>query len=152
MPCKGGQRLARFRSWLGIVHSLITTPANVSDVTQAHDLLHGEETMALGDAGYQGVEKRAPTGSKVRWHVAMRPTKRLALSKTPFGRISERIEGLKASVRARGEHPFHIIKNRFGLKRTRYRGLEKNTSQLFTLFGLANLMIAEKQLLHSQVG
>jgi len=42
----------------GLTHAVVTTAANVSDVTQAHALLHGDETMAFGDAGYQGVGKR----------------------------------------------------------------------------------------------
>lgn len=42
----------------GIVRTAIGTAANVSDVTQAHALLHGEAEMVLGDAGYRGVEKR----------------------------------------------------------------------------------------------
>jgi IS5 family transposase len=42
----------------GLVHTLIGTAGNVSDVTQAHALLHGGEIAAMGDAGYQGVEKR----------------------------------------------------------------------------------------------
>jgi IS5 family transposase len=35
----------------GLVHGLVGTAANVADVTQAHDLLHGKETVAFGDAG-----------------------------------------------------------------------------------------------------
>ena len=137
----------------GLVHSLVATPANVSDVTMAHDLLHGEESLCFGDAGYQGVEKRPEAGtSAARWHVAMRAGKRRTLTdgrmaNTRLGRLTERMETLKASIRAKVEHPFHIIKNRFGLKRTRYKGLAKNTDQLFTLFGLANLFIAKKSLL-----
>ena len=132
----------------GLVHSLEATPANVSDVTKAHDLLHGEEAMAFGDAGYQGVEKRPEAGANpVRWHVAMRASKRRTLPDTHLGRIMEQMEALKASIRAKVEHPFHIIKNRFGLKRTRYKGLAKNTDQLFTLLGLANLFIAKRSLL-----
>lgn len=42
----------------GLTHTVVTTAAHVSDVTQAHALLHGDETLAFGDAGYQGVEKR----------------------------------------------------------------------------------------------
>ena len=42
----------------GLVHTVIGTAGNVSDVTQAHALLHGDEVAAMGDAGYQGVEKR----------------------------------------------------------------------------------------------
>jgi hypothetical protein len=41
----------------GLVHSLHTTPANISDVAHAHKLLHGQEAHAHTDAGYVGVEK-----------------------------------------------------------------------------------------------
>lgn len=131
----------------GITHTLVTTPANTNDVTQAHALLHGEEKVAFGDAGYQGVEKRQENrNGKVRWEVAMRPGKRKALPKTAMGRLIDKIEQLKASVRAKVEHPFHIVKNLFGMKKVRYKGLAKNTAQLYTLFGLANLLIAKRQL------
>jgi hypothetical protein len=79
--------------------------------------------------------------------VALRPGQRRALPKNRAGRQAERIEQLKARVRALVEHPFHWIKNIFGLKKVRYRGLAKNTAQLFTLFALANLMIAKRWLL-----
>ena len=131
----------------GITNTLVTTPANTNDVTQAHALLHGEEKVAFGDAGYQGVEKRQENrNGKVRWEVAMRPGKRKALPKTAMGRLIDKIEQLKASVRAKVEHPFHIVKNLFGMKKVRYKGLAKNTAQLYTLFGLANLLIAKRQL------
>jgi IS5 family transposase len=131
----------------GITHTLVTTPANTADVTQAHQLLHGEESVAFGDAGYQGVEKREENqGSEVTWEVAMRPGKRKALPNNPIGRLKEQIEQLKASVRAKVEHPFHIVKNIFGMKKVRYKGMAKNTAQLFTLFGLANLLIAKRRL------
>ena len=107
----------------------------------------GEEKVAFGDAGYQGVEKRQENrNGKVRWEVAMRPGKRKALPKTAMGRLIDKIEQLKASVRAKVEHPFHIVKNLFGMKKVRYKGLAKNTAQLYTLFGLANLLIAKRQL------
>ena len=62
------------------MHSVVGTAANVNDVTQASKLLHGEETDAWGDAGYQGVDKREEfKDSPVRWEVAMRPGKRRAL-------------------------------------------------------------------------
>jgi IS5 family transposase len=131
----------------GLVHTVVTTAANVSDVTQAHALLHGDETTVFGDAGYQGVEKREENQhTDVTWHVAMRPGKRKVLPQTSYGRMLEQIEKLKASVRAKVEHPFHIIKNILGMKKARYRGLAKNTAQLLTLFGLANLLIAKRRL------
>lgn len=137
----------------GITHTVVTTPASTHDVTQAHALLHGEECIAFGDAGYQGVEKREENlNTQVQWKVAMRPGKRRALPDTLVGRITEQAEKFKASVRAKVEHPFHIIKNIFQLRKVRYRGLSKNTAQLFTLFGFANLLIAKRRLfeLHAQ--
>jgi hypothetical protein len=58
----------------------------------------------------------------------------------------KQIEKLKASMRAKVEHPFHIVKNIFCMKKVRYRGLFKNTAQLFTLFGLAHLLNARRRL------
>ena len=130
----------------GLVHTVIGTAGNVSDVTQAGALLHGDESAALGDAGYQGVEKRAENlGKSVTWHVAMKRSKRKALPKNKLGRMLEKLEYLKASVRAKVEHPFHVIKNLFRHRKTRYRGLAKNTAQLFTLFGFANLVLAGRR-------
>jgi len=132
----------------GLVHTVVSTAANVHDVTQAQKLLHGQETQAWGDAGYQGVEQRPEhAGSPVQWHVAMRPGKRKNLPDTELGHLQEVFEYLKARIRAKVEHPFHIIKNLFGLKKTRYRGLAKNHAQLKTLFALANLFIVKRQLL-----
>jgi len=132
----------------GLVHSVIGTAGNVSDITQAQALLHGDETDVFGDAGYQGVEKREENLElPVTWHVAMRPGKRKQLPGTALGDLLERIEHAKASIRAKVEHPFHVVKNLFGHRKTRYQGLAKNTAQLFSLFGLANLVLARRWLL-----
>ena len=131
----------------GLVHSVIGTAANVNDVTQAQGLLHGEETDGFGDAGYQGVEKREENlGVPLTWHIALRPGKRRALSQSDEDQLQERLEHTKARIRAKVEHPFHIIKNLFRHRKARYRGLAKNTAQLFTLFGLANLLLAQRWL------
>ena len=95
----------------GRVHTVIGTAGNVSDVTQAQALLHGDETDAFGDTGYQGVEKREESMEcPVTWHVAMRPSKRKALPVTPLGDLLERLEHTKASIRATVAHPFHVVK------------------------------------------
>lgn len=130
----------------GLVHTVVGTAGNVADITQAHALLHGDEIAALGDAGYQGVEKRPENiGKTVTWHVAMKRSKRKALPNNKLGRMREKLEHLKASVRAKVEHPFHVIKNLFRHRKTRYRGLAKNTAQLFVLFGFANLVLAGRR-------
>ena len=131
----------------GIVHSVVATAANVGDITQAGALLHGEEEVAFGDAGYRGVNKREEAQGP-RWHVAMQPGKRRKLDLTrKWARLLEQAEQLKASVRAKVEHPFHVVKNLFHHKKVRYKGLAKNEAQLFSLFALANLVIAKRRLL-----
>jgi IS5 family transposase len=131
----------------GLVHSVIGTPANAADITQAGALLHGKEEHAFGDAAYRGVQKRKDAQGP-GWHVAMQPGKRRKLDLTrPWARLLEQAEQLKASVRAKVEHPFHVMKNLFRHKKVRYKGLAKNEAQLFSLFGLANLVIAKRRLL-----
>ena len=131
----------------GIVHTVVTTSANVHDVTQAHNLLHGEERSAYGDSGFLGVDKREEgSGQDVQWHVGMRPGQRRALPDSVEGHILDAFERLKAQVRAKVEHPFRIIKNIFGLRKVRYRGLEKNTAQLMTMFAMCNLLLCKRRL------
>ena len=77
---------------------------------------------------------------------ATRQDRQLDLTRK-WARLLEQAEQLKASVRAKVEHPFHVIKNRFLHRKVRYKGLAKNEAQLFSLFGLANLVIAKRPLL-----
>ncbi|MBN3753474.1 IS5 family transposase [Paraburkholderia sp. Tr-20389] len=130
----------------GLVHTVKCTPANVHDITVAHALLHGKEEIAFADAGYVGIEKREEAGA-VQWHVAMRPSKRRKLDKSKrLDRIYDKIERLKAGVRAKVEHPFRVLKCQFGYVKARYRGLAKNTAQIETQFALVNLWLARKAL------
>lgn len=128
----------------GVVHSLVTTPANAADVTQVDGLLHGQETDVFADAGYQGAARW--TRAKVRWHIAMRPGKRRALDTgTEKGRLIDELERVKARIRAKGEHAFRVIKRQFGFTKVSYRGLAKNTAKLHTLFMLGNLWMLRKR-------
>lgn len=131
----------------GLVHTVATTPANVNDLNVAGALLHGQEHAAFGDAGYQGVHKR-PEAVGPTWHVAMRPGLRRKLNvfiEADF--VAERVEKMKASIRAKVEHPFRVLKRQFGFTKVRYRGLAKNTAQIVTLFALSNLWMARRQLM-----
>ena len=131
----------------GLVHTVRGTSGNVNDVVEANALLHGQESEAFGDAGYQGAHKRPDAKEGVRWNIAMRPGKRAALDKTRVvGQLTDQLERLKASIRAKVEHPFRVIKRQFGHVKVRYRGLKKNTAQLTTLFALSNLWMARKKL------
>ena len=136
----------------GLVHTVVGTAANVADVACAHELLHGQEKSAYADAGYIGVQKRpevVASHASVQWHVAAKRSKIKAMSEGPLKELWQQYEKAKAQLRARVEHPFHVIKNLFGFRKVRYRGLAKNTAQLQTLFALANLVIAKRRLLPS---
>ncbi len=56
------------------------------------------------------------------------------------------IEYMKASIRAKVEHPFRIIKRQFGFVKARYKGLLKNDNQLAMLFTLANLFRVDQMI------
>ena len=132
----------------GLVHTVRGTSGHVSDIGEGNALLHGQETVAFGDAGYQGIEKRPDAKVDVTWHVAMRPGKRKALDKeNEADALIDQAEKLKAGVRAKVEHPFRVIKRQFGFVKVRYRGLKKNTAQLFTLFALSNLWMVRSKLM-----
>jgi IS5 family transposase len=135
----------------GLVHTVRGTAGSVNDVLEANALLHGEESEAFGDAGYQGAGKRADAKPGVRWNIAMRPGTRRALDQTrESNRLIDKLERWKASIRAKVEHPFRVLKRQFGHVKVRYRGLAKNTAQLHTLFALSNLWMARGQLLEVQ--
>ncbi len=133
----------------GLVPSVSGTAANVADIAQTHELLHGQETKVYADAGYLGVEKREEITAKTRevqWYVAAKRGKLKAMAEGRLKELTQAYEKAKAQVRARVEHPFHIIKNLFQHRKTRYRGIAKNTAQLYSLFALANLFIARRPL------
>jgi IS5 family transposase len=135
----------------GLVHTVRGTSGNVHDVVEGSSLLHGEETLAYGDAGYQGIDKRADADQTVSWQIAMRPGKRKSLNKDdPADALIDKAEKLKAGIRAKVEHPFRVIKRQFGFVKVRYRGLKKNTAQLFTLFALSNLWMVRGKLMEAQ--
>ena len=134
----------------GLVHTVRGTAGNVNDVVEANSLLHGQETDVFADAGYQGAHKRPDAKEDVQWHVAMRPGLRKLLDKADtMDALTDQVERIKASIRAKVEHPFRVIKRQFGHVKVRYRGLAKNTAQLHTLFALANLWMVRKRLMGS---
>lgn len=128
----------------GLVHSVETTPANAHDLTAAPALLHGEESAVWADSGYRGIEKRPEHQHReVLWNIGMTPGRRRRL--TPND-PDERAEQIKASMRAKVEHPFLYVKRVFGYSKVRYRGLAKNTERMSLLLGFANLLRAERYL------
>ena len=135
----------------GLVHTVRGTAGNVNDVVEANSLLHGQEVDVFGDAGYQGAGKRPDARAHMNWHIAMRPGQRRALDKdNAIDALVDTVEKLKASVRAKVEHPFRVIKRQFGHTKVRYRGLKKNTAQLVTLFALSNLWMVRHKWMGAQ--
>jgi IS5 family transposase len=130
-----------------LVHTVVVTAANVADVTKAAELLHGQETQVHADAGYTGVQKRAEIVAlerKIDWQIARKRGVIRAMAGGAEKEALKAVEKAKASVRALVEHPFHIVKNLFRHRKVRYRGLAKNGHQLYTLFGLANVVIGAR--------
>lgn len=130
----------------GLVHTVTTTAANEADVTQVADLLHGKEEDVYADSGYRGAPGRVRR-EDLNWHIAARPSD---IARMPEGKAKARVrneEHRKASVRAKVEHPFRVIKRQFGLVKVRFRGLRKNTAHLLTLFALSNLWMARRPLM-----
>jgi len=132
----------------GLTHSFTTTAANEHDLNQADQLLHGEEAFIFADAGYRGAEKRDELKDvSADWYIAEQPGKLKTLKKHPrINKVRIRTEYLKASIRAKVEHPFRIIKCQFGFVKARYRGLKKNDSKLAMLFALANVVRVDQML------
>ena len=130
----------------GLVHTVSTTPANEADVEQVADLLHGKEEHVWADSGYRGAQSRVEREG-LQWHIAARPSD---IARMPDGRAKARLqkaEQRKASVRAKVEHPFRVIKRQFGLMKVRFCGLQKNTAHVITLFALSNLWMARRSLM-----
>ena len=130
----------------GLVHTVTTTAANASDVSQVEALLHGNEEVVHADAGYIGAQQRVKSGKR-EWHIAAKRGAVKAIKDAKLKQIVEELETLKARIRARVEHPFRVIKRQFGFMKVRFKGLAKNTAQVITLFALSNLWMARKRLL-----
>jgi transposase, IS5 family len=127
-----------------IIHTVVATAANVSDVAMLPDLLHGEETRVWGDGAYQGqtevIHECAPRAQDF--------TQRRCRSK---GQIVDQVawakNRTKSKVRARVEHVFQVMKLQFGFVKVRYRGLKKNAHRLFVTCALVNLFVSRRKLL-----
>jgi len=130
----------------GVVHTLVTGPANEGDITRLPELLHGQETALYGDQAYWSEEhRRQCEHAGIRYRVNRRAK--------PGRVLSERerwINRTRSRQRARGEHAFGVVKRLWGFTKVRYRGLYKNTVRVFALFALANLFMVRRALLKQQ--
>jgi IS5 family transposase len=127
----------------GLVHTVVTTHAGAADVTQLPKLLHGEERELYGDQAYWSeLHRIAARQHGVRYRVNRRPN-----PGRPLSEYQRRLNRLRSATRARGEHAFRVVKQLWGYRKVRYRGLAKNTARLFTMFALANLYLVRRRLL-----
>lgn len=146
---KGNQWYFGMKAHIGVdartklIHSVATTPANVHDSQVLTELLHGEEREVWGDSAYQGqgkvIRKVAP---QAREFIQEKAVRRRPLSEAQRAR-----NRIQSRIRAKVEHPFHIMKRVFGFTHVRYRGLAKNTHRVQVTCALVNLFLVRKQLL-----
>lgn len=127
----------------GLAHTVSVTAANVPDVNELPNLLRDDDRAVFGDKGYVSNKlKREGRKNGVFWGVALKGNRHHKL--TASNRLTNR---KRSSVRARVEHIFRVIKCQFGYTKVRYKGLAKNTAQVYTLVGLANLYMARRKLM-----
>lgn len=128
----------------GYVHSVTCTPANTHDLDEAVRLVRPDDEVVYADAGYQGAGRRPEIAgdehlSSIQWRIAARKG---VLKAMPDH--DRDMESRKASVRAKVEHPFLILKRDFGFTKTRYRGIAKNRNHLHVLFASANWLMRSR--------
>ena len=126
-----------------LIHTILASAANVSDVDALPYLLHGRETRVWGDQGYQGqtavIRARAPRAKDF--------TNRRYRGRGWFNEAEKAKNRTKSQVRAKVEHSIGVIKRIFGFSKTRYRGLAKNLHRLEVSAALANLYLVQRRLL-----
>ena len=126
----------------GRAHSVAVTDAGVHDSQMMDDLIHGEEEAVYGDKAYASKAKKEAledAGITCRINRKASRNRKLNCADQSFNKKSNR-------TRARVEHIFGVVKNLWGYRKVRYKGLDKNASQVFTLMALANFYMARRQL------
>jgi IS5 family transposase len=132
----------------GRVHSVTATHAAAADITQLPALVHGAEHALYGDQAYwKAADRVAYEARGVRY----RMNRRAASPRQPLSARWRWINRTRSRTRARGEHPFHVVKRLWGFTKVRYRGLAKNLARAFIAFGLANLYAVRRHLLPAPV-
>jgi len=121
-----------------------TTTAKTHDKVEMEKLMQGKERAVFGDKGDVSSDKDK---RKSREDGVYRGVLDKAKPKKKLSARQKKRNRKHASIRAKGEHPFRVIKRQFGYIKTPYRGLAKNTAQLYGLFALANLYMARRSLM-----
>lgn len=127
----------------GVVHTVTATDAAAADITQLPYLVHGQERTLHGDQAYWHASHREHwEASGGRYRVNRRGT-----AARPLTAAQRAANRRRSQQRARGEHAFQVVKHLWGFTKVRYRGLMKNLTRAYALFGLANLYRLRHRLL-----
>ncbi|MCP4934935.1 MAG: transposase, partial [bacterium] len=131
----------------GLVHVVGNTTGSVHDAKVMDELIREDDEVVFGDNGYVNEKKKkAARKAGVRWAITEKKKPKKQLSSSQKKRNEKH-----GSVRAKVEHVFRVVKCQFGYRKTRYRGIKKNSCQIFSLMALANLYMARRQLLEESV-
>jgi len=118
-----------------LIHTVKTTTAKVCDNKPFDELLHGEEKAVFADKAYINKIKKKEWRKEGRyWGVQEKASPKKKLSSSQKKKNKKR-----SSVRSGVEHPFHTMKCLWKYQKVRYKGIAKNTAQIFSLCFLANL-------------
>lgn len=145
---KGNQWYFGMKTHIGVdsksklIHSAAVTPAHVHDSQILEDLVHGEETKVWGDSAYSGqkavLHEYAPNAKDY--------TNKKGSRNRPLSDEEKSKNRTKSKVRAKVEHPFHVMKCQFRYRKVRYKGLDKNANWVFIQCALINLVMSKNRL------
>lgn len=134
----------------GYIHSVEVTAANVSEREIALKLIREDDEVVYGDAGYSNMQlredvKNNPHLSSIDWRTnTQKPYRKNKWVEGPGTQWFKYFQYQKSRIRSKVEYPYLVIKRIFGYRKVRYRGLDKNRTQAYTLCALANLyMLAQ---------
>lgn len=148
---KNGQYYFGMRAHIGVdplygfTHSLVCTPANAAEGKVAPQLLRPDDEVVYGDAGYLKMDKYVEDGIQREYRINLQE----GTFKRHYGdglawAEEKKLEKLKTKVRRKVEFVFHIVKDIFGWRKTRYKGIHKNSCHAHLLFASANLYMLAK--------
>lgn len=129
----------------GFVHTVVSTAANEAECKVAPRLLRPDDTVVYGDAGYLKMDRYVTDGVKREYRI----NRQRGTFKRHYGdglswQYEKELEKRKSSVRCKVEYVFHIVKDLFHWRKTRYKGIYKNDCHAHLLFASANLYMLAK--------
>lgn len=129
----------------GFVHTVVSTAANEAECKVAPRLLRPDDAVVYGDAGYLKMDRYVTDGVKREYRI----NRQRGTFKRHYGdglswQYEKELEKRKSSVRCKVEYVFHIVKDLFHWRKTRYKGIYKNDCHAHLLFASANLYMLAK--------